>query len=46
MQTQFDKVDGAGRDNPFWISELLVNELESNKIEVPMIKQIRDDVER
>ncbi len=39
LQAQFDKVDDAIRDNPVWGSELLVNDMDSDEIDVSTIKR-------
>jgi|CXWL01.1.fsa_nt_gi hypothetical protein len=39
LQTQFDELNDAIRDNPVWDSELLVNDVESDEFDVPMLKR-------
>ncbi|MBL0028265.1 MAG: hypothetical protein IPO95_03995 [Rhodanobacteraceae bacterium] len=39
LQAQFDDINVAIRDNQVWDSELLVNDVESNDIDVPLLKR-------
>ena len=39
LQTQFDEISDAIRDNMVWASELLANDLESDELDVPMLSR-------
>lgn len=39
LQAQFDDINVAIRDNPVWDSELLVNDVASDDIDVPLLKR-------
>ncbi|MBP7623351.1 MAG: hypothetical protein KA763_05220 [Xanthomonadales bacterium] len=39
LQVQFDEIDEAIRNSPVWHSELLANDLNSDEIDVPMLKR-------
>lgn len=40
LQARFDEINEAIRDNPVWGSELLVNDMDSDLFDVPMLKRV------